>query len=63
MIIAGLSYLIDYFGKLIFSNFDVTFSLIGGWGELIFMFWLLFKGGKIPSKDAYKEVGDEKDVV
>ena len=49
LIVAGLSYLMDYFGNLLFSNFNPIISLVAGWGELIFMFWLLFKGGKIPS--------------
>ncbi len=48
LIIAGLSYLIDYFVKLFFPNFDMQISMVLGWGELIFMFWLLFRGGKIP---------------
>jgi hypothetical protein len=48
LMVAGLSYLIDYFGKFLFPNFDVAISLVLGWGELIFMFWLLFKGVKIP---------------
>jgi hypothetical protein len=48
LIIAGLSYLIDYFVKLFFPNFDMPISMVLGWGELIFMFWLLFRGGKIP---------------
>lgn len=48
LIVAGLSYLIDYFGKFLFLNFDSAISLVMGWGELLFMFWLLLKGGKIP---------------
>jgi len=51
LIAAGLSYLFDYFGKLLFPNFDAAISLVLGWGELIFMFWLLFKGGKILERD------------
>lgn len=47
LIIAGLGYLIDNFGKFLFPNFNATISLITGWGELIFMFWLLFKGIKV----------------
>ena len=50
LIIAGMSYLIDYFGELLFSNFEAVISLVAGWGELIFMFWLLLKGGKTSSK-------------
>lgn len=48
LIVAGLSYIIDNFGKFLFPNFDVTISMVLGWGELLFMFWLLLKGGKIP---------------
>ncbi|WP_177165275.1 DUF4386 domain-containing protein [Methanococcoides vulcani] len=48
LIVAGLSYLIDNFGKFLFPSFDVAISLVLGWGELLFMFWLLLKGGKIP---------------
>lgn len=48
LIVAGLSYLIDHFGKFLFPEFDVAISLVLGWGELLFMLWLLFKGPKIP---------------
>jgi len=57
---AGLGYLIDYFGSLLFPNSDVAISMVLGWGELIFMFWLLFKGGKMPTKDAGKENNEVK---
>ncbi|MGB5893511.1 MAG: DUF4386 domain-containing protein [Ignavibacteriaceae bacterium] len=58
---AGLGYLIDYFGKFLFPNFDAAISMVVGWGELIFMFWLLFRGGKIPSMDTDKERIEEND--
>ncbi len=48
LMVAGLSYLIDYFGKFLFPSFDAAISQVAGWGELLFMFWLLLKGGKIP---------------
>jgi hypothetical protein len=47
LIIAGLSYLIDDLVIFLFPNFVVAISQILGWGELLFMFWLLLKGGKI----------------
>jgi len=47
LIVAGLSYLIDYSGRFLFPRFDPGISLVLGWGELIFMFWLLLKGHKI----------------
>lgn len=43
---AGLSYLIDYFGKFLSPSYDLNLATLIGWGELIFMFWLLFKGFK-----------------
>jgi hypothetical protein len=43
---AGLGYLVDYFGKLLLPNTNLAISMVVGWGELIFMFWLLLKGGK-----------------
>lgn len=50
LIAAGLGYLVDYFGQLLFPNFNLAISLVVGWGELIFMFWLLLKGGKHPTE-------------
>jgi hypothetical protein len=46
LLIAGVSYLIDYIGLLIFPDLGVEISIIFGWGELIFMLWLLIRGGK-----------------
>lgn len=58
LILAGFSYLIDNFGKLLFHNYNLNIATFLGWGELIFMFWLLFKGTKIPSKYANIESKD-----
>ena len=46
LVIAGLSYLMDYFTRFLFPENPLPVSTYFGWGELIFMFWLLFKGGK-----------------
>ncbi len=51
LVLAGISYLIDYLGVIIFADYSVKFSLYLGWGELIFMFWLLIKGPKIEVPD------------
>jgi len=53
LLIAGVSYLIDYSGLLLFPDLGLGLSTIFGWGELIFMFWLLIKGGKaeLPSSE------------
>ena len=47
LILAGVSYLIDYFGKVVVPAYGLNLAMFTGWGELIFMFWLLFKGGKV----------------
>lgn len=46
MIVAGASYVIDYFSLFLFPENPLPLSTYLGWGELIFMLWLLFKGGK-----------------
>jgi len=48
LLIAGAGYLIEYFGKFLFPNFSVPIGLVTAWGELLFMIWLLWKGGKVP---------------
>ncbi len=47
LILAGLSYLVDYMGVMLFPDFKITFSLFLGWGELILMVWLLVNGLKV----------------
>jgi hypothetical protein len=54
VVISGISYLIDYFGKILFINFNPNVSLIFGWGEAIFMIWLIFWGGKQPKTSQIK---------
>jgi hypothetical protein len=46
LLLGGASYLLDYTGLILFPDFGVETSLIFGFGELIFMLWLLFRGGK-----------------
>lgn len=46
LVLAGLSYIIDYIAKILSPHFEVTFSLLFGWGELVFMLWLFIKGNK-----------------
>jgi Domain of unknown function (DUF4386) len=43
---AGISYLIDYLGWMLFPELSLGVSYIFGYGELIFMVWLLIWGGK-----------------
>jgi hypothetical protein len=47
LILAGGSYLIDYFGKFLNPEYDLNIATFMGWGELIFMFWLLLRGRKM----------------
>ncbi|UCG28806.1 MAG: DUF4386 domain-containing protein [Bacteroidales bacterium] len=47
LIIAGLSYLVDYSCKILIPDFDLIISPYAGWGELLFVFWLLIKGSRI----------------
>ncbi|MFC1769626.1 DUF4386 domain-containing protein [Nitrospirota bacterium] len=49
LMVAGLSYLIDTFSKFLFPDFNVVLSVFTGWGELLFAFWLLYKGIKYRS--------------
>jgi hypothetical protein len=48
LIIASLGYLVDAFGKFLLPNYGATIAMFTFIGELLFMFWLLFKGSKIP---------------
>lgn len=51
LILGGLSYSIDYFGKILLPNIDFRISTFFGWGELVLMVWLLLKGIKIRSNE------------
>jgi len=46
LLLAGISYLIDYLGWMLFPNLGLGASFIFGYGEAIFMVWLLIWGGK-----------------
>ncbi|WP_342305014.1 DUF4386 domain-containing protein [Methanolobus sp. ZRKC5] len=48
LIAAGLSYVIDNFGRFLVPYLDLQISTVLGWGELLFMFWLLLRGHRIP---------------
>jgi hypothetical protein len=44
LIIAGLGYLIDSFGKFLLPNYNLTISLFTFIGEVLLLLWLLIKG-------------------
>ena len=47
LILASLGYLIDGFGKLLSTDYNMNISLFTFIGEVILIFWLLIKGWKI----------------
>ena len=44
LIIAGLAYLVDNFGRLLLPGYDLGLATFVGWGELLLVPWLLVKG-------------------
>ena len=46
LVIAGLGYLVDSFGKFVLPNYNIQIAMFTFIGELLFMIWLLFRGGK-----------------
>ena len=54
LLIAGLGYFIDSFGKFLLPGYNVEIAMFTFIGELIFMFWLLIKGVKISEKGDVK---------
>ena len=50
LVIAGLGYLIDSFVVFLLPNQEMTIAMFTFIGELLFMFWLLLKGGKRPAE-------------
>jgi hypothetical protein len=50
LMIGCFGYLIDFIAFALYPGFDATISLLTGWGEFIVPFWLIFKGGKFPTK-------------
>jgi|SRR3989338_102961 len=47
LVIAGLGYLMDSFGKILIPDYNATIAMFTFIGELLLMLWLLIKGGKI----------------
>ncbi|MGB7876995.1 MAG: DUF4386 domain-containing protein, partial [Anaerolineales bacterium] len=46
VIVAGLGYLIDNIGKLLSPNYNVTIAMFTFIGEVLLIFWLLWRGIK-----------------
>ncbi|MHA7060277.1 DUF4386 domain-containing protein [Aquimarina sp. M1] len=47
LLVAGFGYVINTLSIFLFPNVNTEFLMITFFGELIFMFWLLFKGSRI----------------
>jgi len=47
LVIGGIGYIIDTLGKFLFADLMPDLALITGWGELVFMVWLLIRGGRV----------------
>lgn len=45
--IAGFSYLIDNLGMIVMAGYDFATASFAGWGELVFMLWLLIRGVRV----------------
>ncbi|PLX02755.1 MAG: DUF4386 domain-containing protein [Marinilabiliales bacterium] len=54
VIIAGLGYIIDSFGRLISTEYNITVGMFTFIGEVILLFWLLFKGRKEKQREKTK---------
>jgi hypothetical protein len=46
LIVAGLGYLMDSFGKILLPNYNLTIAAFTFIGEPLLIFWLLWKGIK-----------------
>ena len=44
LLLAGISYVVDYFSRFLFPEAHLPVSTYLGWGEPIFMIWLLVAG-------------------
>lgn len=49
---AGVAYMADSFGRFLLPNQVIELAAFMGWGELLFMLWLLYKGLKTPNAAA-----------
>lgn len=47
LIVAGLGYFADSFGKILTTHYTLTIAMFTFVGEFLFMLWLLLKGSKI----------------
>jgi hypothetical protein len=47
LIIAGLGYVADGFGRLLFAGYSFSFSMFTFIGEVVLIFWLFIRGRKI----------------
>lgn len=48
LIISGLGYIVDGFGTLLSPDYSLNLAMFTFVGEVVFMFWLLIRGRKLP---------------
>ena len=48
LIIAGLGYMVDGFGTVLVPDYSLDLALFTFIGEVVFIFWLLIRGRKLP---------------
>ncbi len=46
---AGAAYVTDSFGRFLVPNYTLDLATFAGWGELLLMLWLLYKGLRAPN--------------
>ena len=50
LVIAGVGYVTDSFGRFLLPNHTLDLVTLVGWGEALFMAWLLYRGLKAPNE-------------
>lgn len=50
VVIAGAGYCVDSFGMLLLPHYTLKIAVFTFIGELLLMFWLLFRGSVLPSQ-------------
>lgn len=55
LVTAGAAYVTDSFGKFLLTNRTLDLVTLVGWGEALFMVWLLYRGLKAPNTSLNKD--------
>jgi formate hydrogenlyase subunit 3/multisubunit Na+/H+ antiporter MnhD subunit len=52
LILAGLGYMIDGFGRVLFADYSLNLALYTFVGEVVLIFWLLVRGWRIEEESS-----------